>query len=149
MAISGLSLLQVTALSVPADSAMGGRPETAPTLMGLAPRLGVTLKSAAEEVTVTLTLALLFPSSVVTVMETGPPALTPVTTPVLASTLAIAASALDQVTFLLEALAGITRAVSPSVLPSATVWFWPPSMLTPVTGTLATGAVTVTAQLSL
>jgi hypothetical protein len=94
------------------------------------------------EMTVIAQVAVLLPSTVVTVMV-AVPALTPVTVP-FDDTLATAGALLNHVTFLLVALEGETVAVSLS-LPPVAILIDVLSKVTPVT---AMGALTVTAQVA-
>jgi len=93
-------------------------------------------------VTVTALVAVKLPSTVVTVMVVVPAAM-PVTKPV-AFTVATPGVELDQVTFLLVALAGATVAVS-CVVPLTVTEAVAGATLTPVTGTTAVTVIALVA----
>ena len=92
--------------------------------------LGAALGCVAAVTVTTMVSFIPEPSLAVAVMA-AVPALTPVTTPF--STVATAASPVDQVTVLSAALSGVTAAVRVMVLPASTVV--PPDRVTLVTST--------------
>ena len=94
--------------------------------------------------TVTMQLAVLLSSSVVTVMV-AVPSFTPLTNPSL-FTVATSVLLLAHVTFLFVALEGVTVALSCVSSPSFTSGF--PTMLTPLTGIFCSLLVTVTAHVA-